>query len=97
MERQKSNDKIEKAEKEIVKRLKKRGNYLVQRIEESTRNLQDQENKLTSLEMEGGNNQAWYNQAWYNQSQDVLMYRVMHKRYKECKELSLKAIHNKLN
>eukprot|EP00092_Neocalanus_flemingeri_P026393 GFUD01028610.1.p1 GENE.GFUD01028610.1~~GFUD01028610.1.p1 ORF type:complete len:400 (+),score=123.79 GFUD01028610.1:57-1256(+) len=92
MVRQKGNNKIEKEEKEIVKRLKKKEKFLVQRIAESTRNLQDQENKLTSLEMEGGNDQAWY-----NQSQDVLMYRVMHKSYKERTELRLKMIQNKFN
>eukprot|EP00092_Neocalanus_flemingeri_P037501 GFUD01040835.1.p1 GENE.GFUD01040835.1~~GFUD01040835.1.p1 ORF type:complete len:293 (+),score=96.22 GFUD01040835.1:142-1020(+) len=64
---------------------------LVQNVKESTRNLMDHEKLLQDLEVEGGQNQNWHEQF-----ENVMNYRAVHKKYKESKEMRLKAIRHKL-
>eukprot|EP00092_Neocalanus_flemingeri_P028381 GFUD01030819.1.p1 GENE.GFUD01030819.1~~GFUD01030819.1.p1 ORF type:complete len:363 (-),score=124.70 GFUD01030819.1:26-1114(-) len=65
--------------------------FLVQRVEESTRNLMDHEKLLQDLEVEGGQNHNWYKQF-----ENVMKFRAIHKKYKESKEMRLKAIRHEL-
>eukprot|EP00092_Neocalanus_flemingeri_P017777 GFUD01019234.1.p1 GENE.GFUD01019234.1~~GFUD01019234.1.p1 ORF type:complete len:344 (-),score=100.38 GFUD01019234.1:108-1139(-) len=73
--------------KEVLVSLKEQENYHVQRIEESTRNLRDQEKLLQDLEVEGGQDQNWVQQF-----ENLVKYRETHKKYKDFKEKQLKAI-----
>eukprot|EP00092_Neocalanus_flemingeri_P098624 GFUD01125765.1.p1 GENE.GFUD01125765.1~~GFUD01125765.1.p1 ORF type:complete len:366 (-),score=117.76 GFUD01125765.1:53-1150(-) len=65
--------------------------FLIQRVEESTRNLMDHEKLLQDLEEEGGQNHIWYKQF-----ENVMKFRAIHKMYKESKEMRLKAIRHEL-
>eukprot|EP00092_Neocalanus_flemingeri_P033279 GFUD01036191.1.p1 GENE.GFUD01036191.1~~GFUD01036191.1.p1 ORF type:complete len:416 (-),score=134.68 GFUD01036191.1:26-1273(-) len=88
---QEGSDKIGKTDEEIIKSLKEKESFILRKIEESTRNLMDQEDELKSLEMEGG-----CNQSWHTQFQDVLKYRAMHQMFKDSQKLKLKEIQDKL-
>eukprot|EP00092_Neocalanus_flemingeri_P017135 GFUD01018532.1.p1 GENE.GFUD01018532.1~~GFUD01018532.1.p1 ORF type:complete len:169 (+),score=53.33 GFUD01018532.1:57-563(+) len=78
-------------EEENLTSLREEENFLVQSIEESTRNLMDHEKLLQDLEVDGVQDPNWRNQF-----ENVLKYREMHKKYKEAKEMRLKAIRHKL-
>eukprot|EP00092_Neocalanus_flemingeri_P061079 GFUD01073358.1.p1 GENE.GFUD01073358.1~~GFUD01073358.1.p1 ORF type:complete len:167 (+),score=60.83 GFUD01073358.1:68-502(+) len=78
-------------EEENLTSLREEEIVLVQSIEKSTRNLMDHEKLLWDLEVDGGQDPNWLNQF-----ENVLKYREMHKKYKESKEMRLKAIRHKL-
>ena len=56
--------------------------FLVQRIQESTRNLLDHEKLLLDLEKQGGRDENWKDQF-----DNVQKFRILHKKYKDSKEI----------
>eukprot|EP00092_Neocalanus_flemingeri_P002854 GFUD01003052.1.p1 GENE.GFUD01003052.1~~GFUD01003052.1.p1 ORF type:complete len:361 (+),score=119.84 GFUD01003052.1:48-1130(+) len=81
-------DGVEGPEEENLRSLRKEEIFLVQGVEESTKNLMDHEKWLQDLEFGG--------EHWHKQFENVLKFREIHKKYKETNELRLKAIRHEL-
>jgi len=74
-----------------VAELKKEEKMLVQKIKESTKNLDDHKQLLETMEKENGQDENWKAMFW-----DVERYTVIHHKYKEAKERKICAIRKEL-
>eukprot|EP00092_Neocalanus_flemingeri_P024681 GFUD01026770.1.p1 GENE.GFUD01026770.1~~GFUD01026770.1.p1 ORF type:complete len:366 (-),score=119.09 GFUD01026770.1:79-1176(-) len=82
----------ESQEEEIFVNLREEEIRLVQKIEESTRNLIEHEELLKDLEVESGGQGA----NWQEQFDKVVQYREVNEKYKDSKKKRLKAIRREL-